>query len=387
MNGDELAGAAPGHAPVAREEVGGDRSSREHPPLGLVAELLSWTPARVPLLAWRDAFDAHLERRASEVFTRSEANRCLGQSLALLPPGMRRRFLRAPAVSTLLGGAPGGPCDARHFAGLLFAELAAAGVAADLPASCWTARGDRFLDRSAPQRWTAPGASLGATGIAIDAESAFQFPDDEFGLTVTRPHDRQELEIVTERVLAAVASLGRASPPALVFVTTFIEVLALRREPQPVSFHSSTFPGFAGLARFTNAHLADVDTPALMEALVHESIHGILHFHEEFDGPFVFPAQASCKIVSPWTGAVIGLRSYVHACAVWYGIHRLWSLEAFADGEHRERARTLRLRARAGFEHRPVSAGLAPFVHLLTRTIKGLLRELEDRMLSNEGSR
>jgi hypothetical protein len=373
---------APGHALAVREE-GVDRASSEQPALGIVAELLRWRPAQVPLRAWRDAFDDHLEQRASSVFTRSEANRCLGQSLSLLPAGARRRFLRAPAVSTLLGGPPGGPFDARHFAGLLFAELAAAGVAADLPASCWSARGDRFLDRSAPQRWTSHGATLGDTGIAVDEESSFRFPDDEFGLTATRPHGRRELELAVKRVLAATASLGRGSPPALAFVTTFIEVLALRREPQPVSFHSSTFPGFAGLVRFTNAHLADVDTPVLMEALVHESIHGILHFHEEFDGHFVRPMQETCKVVSPWTGAAIGLRSYVHACAVWYGIHELWSLEAFTEGEDHERARTLRQRARAGFEHRPVSVSLAPFDHLLTTAIKRLLLELEDRMLSN----
>jgi hypothetical protein len=348
-----------------------------------VAELLRWRPARVPLRAWRDAFEEHLEQRACSIFTRSEANRCLGESLALLPASTRRRFLRAPAVSTLLGGPSGGPFDARHFAGLLFAELAAAGVAAGLPASCWSARGDRFLDRSAPQSWSFPGATVGDTGIAIDEGSSFRFPDDEFGLTATQPHDRRELEIAVERVLAAAASLGRGSPPALAFVTTFIEVLALRREPQPVSFHSSTFPGFAGLVRFTNAHLADLDTPALMEALVHESIHGILHFHEELDGHFVRPLQATCKIVSPWTGAIIGLRSYVHACAVWYGIHELWSLEGFAEGEHHEHARTLGQRARSGFEHRPVSVGLAPFDHLLTTSIKQLLLEIEERMLSN----
>jgi hypothetical protein len=245
------------------------------------------------------------------------------------------------------------------------------------------AGGGRVLDRSAPWSWTAPETTLEDTGIAVDTAGAFAFPDDEPGHAATRPHTGPELAIAIRRLRTAVAALRRASPPALEFVTAFTDVLALRANPGPARFHSSTFPGFVGLVRFTNAHLAGVDTAAIIEALVREAIHGILHVHEQVQGPLVRPTHASCKIMSPWSGATIELRSYVHACAIWYGIHHLWSLHGFASGEIGERAETLRQRARAGFDHRPVSFRLAPFAHLLAPGVRHLLWEFEERVLSS----
>lgn len=285
----------------------------EQPSLTMMAELLRWQPARVPLVAWRDAFDGRIERR-------------------------------------------------------------------------WTTRGNRFLDRSAPWSWTVPAPTLEDTGIAVDTASAFEFPDDEPGLAATRPHTGPELTVATRRLRTAAAALRRASPSALEFVTVFVEMLALRSAPRLQRFHTSTFPGLAGLVRFANAHLPGVDTPALLEALVRESIHGLLHLHEEVQGPLVRPTHASCKITSPWTGTAVGLRAYVHACAVWYGLHHLWSLHGFASGELAERAEALRHQARAGFDHRPVSIRLAPFAHLLTPGARHLLWELEERMLSSRGA-
>lgn len=353
------------------------------PPLGSLADLLSWRPVHFTPLAWRDAFDTYLERRASVIFAQLDLDGCLAQSLAMLPESGRRRFLRAPAVATLLRRHVGNQFDGQIFAELVLAEFAAAGIATELPESMWTAHGNRFLDLSAPERWTLLGATLGDTGIAVDAASSFQFPDDEFGLSATVPHDGGELDMVMCRMLAAVSALSQACAPALELVSTLTEALALRREPtEAMSFYSSTFSGYMGLVRFTNAHLPGVDTAELVEALVHEAIHCILHVHEELEGPFVGTAEANhTKVVSPWTGATIRLQSYIHACIVWYGVYWLWSIEGFAAGSSNGQIERLRQRAQFGFRHRPISLGLASFSHLLTKSIKGLLQELEERML------
>ena len=353
------------------------------PPLSVMSDLLSWRPSRVAPLAWRDAFDAHLHRRASTLLAQSDPDGCLEESLALLPEGMRRRFLRAPVLATRLCRPDSEQFDARFFAELLLAELAAAGVATELPESRWTARGDRFLDRSTPEGWTVPGATLGDTGISINQTSPCEFPDDEFGIPVTELHDHQELELVLARLLDAVTALRRARPAALTLVTTFTEVLALRREPaRTVLLHSSTFSGYPGLVRLTNGHLPGVNTAALVESLVHEAIHCILHVHEEVVEPFVRTPEANhTKLTSPWTGATIRLQSYVHACAVWYGLYWLWSTEAFAGNDDTGRVAALRQRALQGFLARPVSVRLSPLRHLLARDIGALLEELEARML------
>jgi len=371
---------------AARESSDGARTGPvgvDIPPLIAMADLLQWTPVRHGPVLWRDAFEMHLERHVLAVLAQSEPDRCLEESLTLLAEGARRRFLRAPAVATLLRRQLGNPFDDRVFARLLLAELAAAGIPTELPESLWTARGDRLLEQGEPERWTLTGAPLGDTGIALDLASPFEFPDDEFGIAETAPHGSEELEIAMGKVLEAIEALRLASPPALALVTSLIEVLALRRElPKPTAFYSSTFPGCPGLVRLTNTHLPEASSHAIVEGLVHESIHCILHVHEELEEPFVRKAEdRDTKVRSPWTGATIRLQSYIHACAVWYGIYWLWSADGFAAGPPDGEVETLRQRARRGFQYRPVSVGLAPFRDLITNSIGALLQELEERML------
>lgn len=354
------------------------------PPLNSLPDLLSWRSIHFAPLAWRNAFDAYLEKRAGVVFRHSDLDGCLAQSLTMLPENKRRRFLRTPSVAMLLRRHISNQFDAQLFAELVLTELATAGIATELPRSMWTARGDRFLNLSTPECWTFPEVNLGDTDIAIDTASSIQFPDDEFGLPATVPYDGEELEMVIHRILTAVSALHQACAPGLELVTTTTEVLALRREPaKATSFYSSTFPSCMGLVRFANAHLSDVDTAALIEALVHEAIHCILHIHEEIEEPFVRAVEANhIKVVSPWTGATIRLQSYIHACIVWYGVYWLWSMEGFASEDTNRRVEILRQRAQHGFQCRPISIGLVPFSHLLTESIKGLLREVEERMLA-----
>jgi hypothetical protein len=353
----------------------------EVPHLVAIADLLRWAPADYDPLDWRNAFDGHLERRISAVLNQSEPDACIAESLALLAEKTRRRFLSAPAVATMLRCHVGDQFDGRLFARMLLAELAAAGHAVELPESLWTARGDRWLDRRAPQRWTCSGVKLGDTGIAVDLASSFQFPDDEFGVAETAPHNSMELEIAIPKVLAAIKALRDACPPALALVTSVVEVLALRRETaNATTFYSSTFPGCPGLVRLTNAHLPETSTRLIVEGLVHEAIHCMLHIHEELEEPFVREEEHShAKVTSPWTGAPIRLQSYIHACAVWYGIYWLWSADGF--GPSTGEVEFLKQRACRGFQYHPVSIGLAPFSHLLTNSIKALLCKLEERML------
>jgi hypothetical protein len=267
---------------------------------------------------------------------------------------------------------------------LLVAELAAEGVLAELPASCWTARGDRFLDTNWLNLWREPAASLGNTGLVLDECSPFQFPDDEFGIGETVPHEHAERELVQKRLLAAIEVLRNSCAHALNLVTALVEVLALRRElTDAKAFYSSTFWGYAGLVRFANSHLPEADTAALTEALVHEATHCLLHVHEELDGPFLRVDEAKhTTLESPWTGNKIQLISYVHACAVWYGLYWLWSTIGSKGGVPEAQAETLKRRAHSGFQYRPVSVGLVGFDHLLTESIRVFLRELEQRMLS-----
>jgi HEXXH motif-containing protein len=274
--------------------------------------------------------------------------------------------------------------DSQRFAELLLAELAAIGSVPQLPRSLWTARGDRFLT---PENVQGPDKTgLGDTGIALDERSPFSFSDDEFGLAGTLALDEASCAAVKDKLLSAFGILQMLSDRIYSFVTTFIEVLAIRQHlEQPNVFYSSTFSRYIGLVRFTNAHRPNANMPTLVEALVHEAIHGLLYMCEELAPAFSVKQEAErISLNSPWTGATISLHSYMHACAVWYGIYWFWSevLRARVDGmELCEASRDI---AHAGFKHRPVSKGLASFEHLLPSGMNNLLRELEARMLAME---
>ena len=370
--------------PIKRSTVDINLPAGVLPPLSTLADLASWNPAHFGPLVWREAFDMVLEQRSNTMFEKSDPDGYLAKALSLLPSTSRRRFLRTPAVATILRRDVGDQFNGWRFAKLLLAELAATGEVAELPESVWTPRGDRFLDRSMPMYWGLPEVILGNTGITIDEQSSFQFPDDEFGIAGTMPHAKQEREVVVFRVHSAIDALRKACLPALEMVTTIIEVLAFRRESvEATAFYSSTFVGWPGLVRFTNAHLPDADTAAILEALVHEAIHCILHVHEEIEGTFLRSSEAAQRtMISPWTGAKIRLHSYIHACVVWYGIYWLWSREWFGCGIPQRRLAMLKARAHRGFKNRPVRMGLAPFNSLVTDSIRELLQEIEDRMLS-----
>jgi|SRR5579863_7482212 len=375
--------------PVSSYSASPAHGAPAYPALVQLSGLLKWDAVPFRVVTWRDAFENLLEKRLNYLLGLSEADSCNLQGLALLPLESRKRFMRAPVVSALVlrrhadGRRAEGGFDGQYFAELLAAELASEGVFAELPASYWTARGDRFLDRSARDDWKRPTTLLGGIGIAIDESSPFPFPDDEPGIGATSTHNHAELELVQKRLQDATELLRRSCPLAMDVVGTFVEVLALRREAENArKFYSSTFWGYAGLVRLANAHLLDADLGAVTEALVHEAIHCILHVHEELETPFLRTVEArQAKIVSPWTGVTIKLQSYIHACAVWYGLYWLWAKIEPTDGLPERRIRMLRHRAREGFEHGPVAVGLRHVDHLLNADVRHLLQNLEQQML------
>jgi len=354
-------------------------------PIVDVLTTLTWAEGTADLALWRATYESVLEARLHTRLATNDDYACIVQALDLLPPATRQRFLRAPAVSSLLlQGDERGDIEAGLLATLVMAELAARGSIGNGAEPTWTARGGRVgglmlppgsLESAGPERL------LAGTEIVLDVASPFVFPDDEFGIEHTVIYGPTELRAVEERLLAAVEIL-RALPAALPFAETFIEVLAMRRElKETVAFYTSSFSGLIGLSRFTNAHVGSVDTALLAEGLLHESTHGMLYLYEEVTGPFVLEPEANrIAVTSPWTGATIRLQSLVHACAVWYGTY--WFLQRALDCGLVSTDRSFQRMemARLGFRRRPVTSALAVHAPLLTPSIFEFLGEIEDAM-------
>ena len=110
-----------------------------------------------------------------------------------------------------------------------------------------------------------------------------------------------------------------------------------------------------------------MDTGALADALVHEAIHAIL-YSIECSNPLVSAAPAGLLIRSPWSGNSLSIRTYLHACFVWYGLAKFWHAALPAEVFPAERVKQLLAKALSGFRRtNPIDAVL-PYAHLVSRT-------------------
>jgi hypothetical protein len=348
-------------------------------PVSTVVEACRLEPGGPDVREWRGWFEDALEERIGALARTYPAYTPVAQALDLLAPEVRRAFLRAPAVSSLLLHGDDEPdVCAGLVEGLNMGELVVLGLVPQLPGEVhWSARGDRRV----PSAGAEP--ALGGTNVALDVESPFRFPDDEFGIEGgTVPYDPAELARATALIEESVGVLG-AIEPARALVDTFVEVLALRRETgETHGFQSSTFSGLVGLVRLTNAHLDGISATLAGEVLVHEATHGMLYMHEELCEPFVVVESArNASATSPWTGATIALHSLLHACLVWYAIHSYWS-GLLAEGACDDaEARTRIAVALRGFKARPAAALLDGQAALMSAGATDLLEQLDAAMV------
>jgi HEXXH motif-containing protein len=93
-----------------------------------------------------------------------------------------------------------------------------------------------------------------------------------------------------------------------------------------------------------------VDSLKLANALVHEAIHSLLYMVELMEPFYVFEDRAF-EVASPWTGNLLSLRSYVHACFVWFGLWNFWRAAIGSDALTGDEACGYVLRPSSGFKN------------------------------------
>lgn len=352
--------------------------------LAKVAEILRWNNAAEQISAWHEQYDSHLEATFNAIVLKSTENASVAAGFARLSPTARLRFLRAPQIVSRLIGARRYDLDidGGFLAEALLAEFAAAGLMYDIPGAVWTARGDNCF--TAQNFENNEPVDRGIAGIAIDDCSTQTFPYDGVSQKLLVPLDLPRRVLVRDKLSYALETLANASGLVFSFVSSFIDTIAVRLEPgEPTEFHSSSFSRYIGLALLTNPHLEIADMSKLTDALVHESIHNMLFMIEEMESPFLLMREsARVHVKSPWSGRNLNLNSYVHACAVWYGLYWFWYSMANLNYYPSDRCAALMSYANAGFAYRPASEVLAPARHLLSPEILGFLDDIESHMLS-----
>jgi HEXXH motif-containing protein len=314
------------------------------PDLMTFARNLCWTPALLDCCrVWLDACAALLDRRF-RAYCEGNAKlaRLLGAYLKL-PEGLRRDFLLSPSVSGQLLVR-----DAGHVPS--FAALAADFV--------------RVLGRSSAGAASDPDlAAFGRDqgelrGIPLDLDSTFSLPPRGPGSGEPRALRPERAAQARQCLGAVLDALGQGNPTALEYVRLVTRRLVVREEEGRARDSASCiFSQLIGLTLFTNPWAERADGAHLVDALVHESIHGGLFFYEAVHGSLFLSHNGGNPIPSPWTGKLLSCDQLVQACFVWFALAHLWGQwPAGSGGVPGERATQLYRRASQDFRARPVQA-------------------------------
>ena len=304
-------------------------------------------------------FDEHIANLfGSESFS-VLAGPTIPTGVRALPARSRVSLFRAPrVVAQVLAWHHGERLDISQLSGLVLAELVNCGLVKDVPIAVWTARGDARVSSKDGRLSTQVTPWLIEDMISVDDESPQLFPYDGSEQKLLLPLEREDAERVRNVLREALDHLAESSIPVSSFVKLFLRQVSIRIEPgAPDTFNSSSFSTYIGLALLINAHLKSVDAPNIIEALTHEAIHSMLFMIEELERPFLLErSSARIQVQSPWSGNVINLHSYIHACLVWYGLYWLWTRLIVTKILPEERCTKFRQRALAGFGHSPIEA-------------------------------
>jgi HEXXH motif-containing protein len=164
------------------------------------------------------------------------------------------------------------------------------------------------------------------------------------------------------------------------FTTQFIKVLVLQQDGEP-SYSAYSTQQYPGRAVMRNPQLVDV--ALIAESIVHEAIHSLLYMliqsypwgieDSSFeDGP---------KVTSPWTGRILPLSTFLHACFVWYGLLHFWSRALTTAAFPALRIRGRLSRAALGFLGPSLLTLVDPRdLVLVSAPIRAAIQSMQDRV-------
>ncbi|MBV9761220.1 MAG: hypothetical protein JO340_11705 [Acidobacteriaceae bacterium] len=219
--------------------------------------------------------------------------------------------------------------------GFLNAETACGDLTAGRPGQYWTALGDFYYAdgnlcpaaEHGQVRWVADQSFCApklAGTIPIDFFSPNVAHAKETTLQGRRNYDLElspeEKFVICERLADAYTRIGEVSEAAAQLIKQFVRVIVPVKSPSGWGSTSKrSFPGrimLQGVERVRPAKIA--------AALVHEAIHQLLYVLE-YVGRFVI-IEPKDRVRSLWSGRVMAVDNFFHACFVWYGLANFWAL-------------------------------------------------------------
>ena len=296
------------------------------------------------------------------------------------------RVLTAPETSFRLLEKP---CDslesAKFFLRSLRAEKARDGGRDEFVEDTWTALGDTCFR---------PDGSIECyprlkDGLVLDFGSPHTTQVDFGGRGNRRGEYREaftsaEMALTVDRLEVACAGIRKTGSGILEFVTNFNKVFICQKDPAaPGLFTSGSTGQYVGRSFVTNPHLDLVNEVKPAEALVHEGIHALLYMQERqkvwiHDPSTDLPVP---RIVSPWSGNLLSVRSFLQACFVWYGLAHFWAQALTHSSFGAARVRDRLSAAVGGFLAEPVLNRLQPYLLSISSDLLEAIVEMQSTIV------
>ena len=232
-----------------------------------------------------------------------------------------------------------------------------AGRAPATKACCWSALGDAciWFEGGRYVHWQAPRIGM---GVALD----FTCPATRgqlYGMPGGNIAISGELQThIAGKVDAIARTMCDTAPAMQRFFRDFARVFVIRTDPAHDRFIGGSVKLTPGRVVLLNAHLDSATPEAIMDGMIHETIHSVID-HAEFVSPMIRdPAGMKVRIVSPWSGRDLDANTYLQACFVWYGLACYFVRLAMATGAPGPSCLFYRDQASAGFRKGSVTAPL-----------------------------
>lgn len=171
--------------------------------------------------------------------------------------------------------------------------------------------------------------------VSLKRKSSMPIPMMDRGGNDLADNDTSECKTVIGKFSLAHQCIIDFLPEAANLVEGFVWNLFFLKELSALSSLSSgTFHSLPGLVLICNAHLEKIMPIQIEEALIHEAIHCYLFILEANGPPLLINDNTWMqKIVSPWSGATIGVHSAIHAGFVWHGLRQYWNVRSKSSSE------------------------------------------------------
>lgn len=313
-----------------------------------------------------------------------EERKRLEAATARLTPAVRLACISAPQ-GIFASSSACAPDDALEFfeGAFAVAEIEAGRNAEHVASEIWSANGERAYRRREPEghrslgEWTLAYAAPVIDGyLPVDMRSPAtqgQIPGVDCGADPISDDEQHDIFTLLGR---SHALIEEGAPQARQFLEDFARVIVARNSAADPGFHSAGARLTAGRMVMTNPLFARDKPELVTDGLVHESIHCAID-HCEFVRPILAVVQTDATIVSPWTGKMLDLNTFIHASFVWYGLVNFWTLATERTSSPTAGASEMLATAQRGFSVSRPGELIAPFENLLNPDVVQAVNQMK----------